>query len=45
MGLFFNRLKNTEPPHQVYLGHVPKVFREPIRSFHDLLVFVSVNHV
>jgi hypothetical protein len=26
-----------EPRHQVCLRHVPKVFREPITGFHDLL--------
>jgi hypothetical protein len=28
-----NSLKNSEPRHQVCLGHVPKVFRELIRGF------------
>jgi hypothetical protein len=30
-------LKDTGPQCLVYLGHVPKVLREPIRGFHDLL--------
>jgi hypothetical protein len=30
------RLKDTEPRLQVYLGHVPKVFTEPIRGFRGL---------
>jgi hypothetical protein len=29
--------KHAEPYHQVSLRHVPNVFREPIRDFHDLL--------
>jgi hypothetical protein len=36
-GCLHSRLRNTEPRPQVYLGHVPKVFREPIRGFYDLL--------
>jgi hypothetical protein len=31
------RLRNMGLHHQVYLGHVPKDFREPIRGIHDLL--------
>jgi hypothetical protein len=30
-------LKDTEPYCEVYLGHMPKVFRGPLRGFHDLL--------
>jgi hypothetical protein len=30
-------LKNTGLHHQVYLGHIPKVFRDPVRDFNDLL--------
>jgi hypothetical protein len=29
--------RNAEPRRQVSLGQVPKVFREPIRGFHELL--------
>jgi hypothetical protein len=39
-GLFtFNTagVKDKGPLRQIDLGHVPKVFREPIRNFHDLL--------
>jgi hypothetical protein len=28
---------NVEPRRQVSLDHVPKVLKEPIRGFHDLL--------
>jgi hypothetical protein len=35
VGLITKRFKNTEPRRQMYLGHVPKVFREPISGFHD----------
>jgi hypothetical protein len=31
------RLKDMELCRQVYLGHVLKVFREPIRGFYDML--------
>jgi hypothetical protein len=30
-------VKDMGPRRQVDLGHVPKVFQEPIRGFHDLL--------
>jgi hypothetical protein len=36
-GCLQSRLKDMEPHRQVYLGHVLKIFREPIRGFHDLL--------
>jgi trimethylamine:corrinoid methyltransferase-like protein len=31
------------PHHQAYWGHVPKVFRELIRGFHDILRQVPVS--
>jgi hypothetical protein len=36
-GCLQSRVKDTETRCQVYLGHVPKDFREQIRDFHDLL--------
>jgi hypothetical protein len=36
-GVVYKAWLDTGPSHQVYLGHVPKIIREPIRGFHDLL--------